>query len=418
MGLFWQEMKKIWRPGMLAVLALLGAVFYEARIGIYCKYYPGGIDGQTDVLLAGQWVARYGPTLEDAEAEEIRTVELAQAAAEADAMVAQSGIGQKYGLTTLEDFRQMREQIYEQAKLDGGKVDTGEGSPYRDLMLLGNYLFGDDAMAAPWRVQEIEGMLRSFEYERERAQGDPGQTCARENLTRRELDRIAKANYGPDEAWRGLLPWEAQAAVSETMIGLVVWLVLSTMLLVSPPLVRDRACRMRAMQWSSRKGRGVLNTQLAAALCSALVWSALNLAAILALLLGQQGYGTLAACRIIGFQTHGDTAWWNLTYGGWCILMAVLALALALSAAALAFFLARYSAGYVAMLLKLIPLAVVLEELAWRAEGSAVTLDNLIYSAFRLPFAEVYAAAALLLLGLAACFAACLRQRGRELTAD
>ena len=37
-----EEMKKIWRPGILAVLILLGFVYYTMYLEFYIQYFPNG----------------------------------------------------------------------------------------------------------------------------------------------------------------------------------------------------------------------------------------------------------------------------------------------------------------------------------------------------------------------------------------
>ena len=37
MRLFWEEMKKIWRPGILAAIVLIGAMFYWVRPEFYME---------------------------------------------------------------------------------------------------------------------------------------------------------------------------------------------------------------------------------------------------------------------------------------------------------------------------------------------------------------------------------------------
>lgn len=57
-----------------------------------------------------------------------------------------------------------------------------------------------------------------------------------------------------------------------------IWCAFSGVLLISPALVRDALHRTRAMQWTSRRGRRVLNVQMGAALLSGLLLTLLNCA--------------------------------------------------------------------------------------------------------------------------------------------
>lgn len=88
--------------------------------------------------------------------------------------------------------------------------------------------------------------------------------------------RRAEQLAEPERA-HGLLPFSVRGSTRECGRDLAVWCVLSIVLLLCPTLVRDRLRRTRAMQWTSRRGRSILNTQMAAALCSALALTAINL---------------------------------------------------------------------------------------------------------------------------------------------
>ena len=67
MELWKWELRKIWRPGILAAILLLGAVYYWMFPQFYIEYFCNGPSGEAQFDLASDWVARYGPTLEPEE---------------------------------------------------------------------------------------------------------------------------------------------------------------------------------------------------------------------------------------------------------------------------------------------------------------------------------------------------------------
>ena len=67
MALLRWELRKIWRPGILAAILLLGAVYYWMFPQFYIEYFCNGPSGEAQFDLASDWVARYGPTLEPEE---------------------------------------------------------------------------------------------------------------------------------------------------------------------------------------------------------------------------------------------------------------------------------------------------------------------------------------------------------------
>lgn len=129
---------------------------------------------------------------------------------------------------------------------------------------------------------------------------------------------------------------------------LAMWTAMSAILLLSPLLTRERLRWTREMQWSSRRGRRILHTQMADALTSALLPAVINLA-VYGLLPAVQGVAPLWDCPI--FCGQGGTLWFTWTYGQYTLALAV--------------FLPPYSENYVAMRLKAVPLVLGLGLCVW-----------------------------------------------------
>ena len=68
MSLFWQEMRKIWRPGILAALAVLGALYYMLRLSFFVEQFDGGRwlwnEQAAQYQLHLALIDRFGPILE------------------------------------------------------------------------------------------------------------------------------------------------------------------------------------------------------------------------------------------------------------------------------------------------------------------------------------------------------------------
>ena len=71
MSLFWQELKKIWRPGILVGIVLLGLIYYYMFPSFYIEHFSNGAYAQDEFGLSVEWVAQYGPTLEPEERAEL-----------------------------------------------------------------------------------------------------------------------------------------------------------------------------------------------------------------------------------------------------------------------------------------------------------------------------------------------------------
>ena len=165
-----------------------------------------------------------------------------------------------------------------------------------------------------------------------------------------------EAELASSETAHSLLLSSVKHSTQEYGKDLAVWCILSVVLLLSPTLVRDRLQGTRAMQWLSRRGRGILNVQMGAALLSALALTIVNLN-IYAIPFLAQGPLQFAACGLDGIWEWG-APWFNWTYGTYLLVLAGLFLALSLGAAGLTVFLSQYSGNYIAMPLKAVPLFV------------------------------------------------------------
>ena len=71
MELWKWELRKIWRPGILAAILLLGAVYYWMFPEFYIEYFCNGPASRAQFQLASEWVEKYGPTLEPEERAEL-----------------------------------------------------------------------------------------------------------------------------------------------------------------------------------------------------------------------------------------------------------------------------------------------------------------------------------------------------------
>lgn len=86
MALLGWELRKIWRPALLAAIALIGLVFWDIRTGFYIEHL--GSSWEDEIGLTNRWLEEYGVTIEPAERSELDG-QLAEAKAAFSAQVAQ-----------------------------------------------------------------------------------------------------------------------------------------------------------------------------------------------------------------------------------------------------------------------------------------------------------------------------------------
>ena len=391
MSLFLQEWKKIWRPGILVILLLLGAMYYNLFSSFYVRYFNNGPTAQATFDLAVEWAEKYGPTMEPSERAELDDQLTEEIRLFNETLLTYPGAAE-LGLTDYETF---------QAEYMRGSSDLETQRLFSALMNDFNY----------YRIKKLENFTANYDWHAENPWDQTDDFAAMNPAQQTRLLALEKGD-------RGFLPRSVVSSTLEYTNKLALWIVLGNVLLLSPTRVRDRLHRMRAAQWGSRRGRRVLNTQLAAGICSAFVLTAVSIV-LYAIPFVAQGPLVLARCPLFDW-TFSVYPWFDGTYGQYLIVLILMLLALGTATGALTLFLSQYSGNYVAMLLKALPLYIVLGPLfsSWLMTWPFWFrgLVNDVYSTIP-SGTEAVCVVSLLAVGMALLLTACHRQKKRELAA-
>lgn len=383
---------------MLIVLLLIGAVFYLMFLEFYIKHFPNGPNSQAAFDLAVQMVEDYGTTLEPEEFEIVKAT-WPRLLDEADGYIAAHPVAQKYSLQTYADYEVFLNENW-------------PSSENQERVLLRNYLWAAQTGNIYGRLLATDSYIRR--YESAQAQSVGKEAVPNDvNLSQGAYSHAVTLFFGQDEAWRNILPYELPEATSSYFGHLLVWMVLSVCLLLSPVLVRDRMRTMRPLQWSARRGRDILTHQFAAAMLSAFLLCTINLL-IFGGMFSTNHVGIFAHCKMFSFMLTGFS-WVNLTYGLWCAAIMGLCYLLCFGVAGIAFALSRFSGNYIAMLLKLIPVFVAGAILSPKLISSAFYYRNPLYQWTQIPMIELVVTGTVLLFGLGLCLLCLTRQRRQDL---
>lgn len=397
MALLRWELKKIWRPGLLLAIALIGAVFYQVRIGFYLEYFNTGDNwGAAQVQLASGWLETYGNAIEPEERPGL-DAQLAELEAEFAQQVAQIPGAAEAGITDYASYA-----AWVEAHSSGA--------------------WSDEANALDWEIYSntnrvMLGSLVEFMEEYDFLNGggsvlDWGGDISPDSPAHQaSVQRIEQAEA---EGVYGFLPSMVKGSTDSFFHYFAIWCAFSGVLLISPTLVRDGLHRTRAMQWTSRRGRRVLNTQMGAALLSGLLLTLLNCAVYLALFLST-GALKFRNCSMVSVWRE-SYPWFDWTYGQYLLALLGLTLVLTLAACGFTVVLSQFSSSYVAMLLKAIPLIVVLcwGVVPWTMAGAGLFSNRLVWLT-GLPGTEFICGVLAALAALALCGWTCVWQRRREL---
>lgn len=400
MSLFLQELRKIWRPGILAALLALGAVYYYIRPAFYIEYFNNGAQDEADFTLALDWVEQYGPTIEQPEREEIGH-QLAEEEARFAAYAEDNPEMASRGITDFDSFEVFRDVSYADDALYQAAKERG------DLTLGHQVLYSGETNY--FSILELRHFLAAWDGEALPVP-EAGSFADSPRLDEKCVERVQAMRA--DRAGRSILPPHVDSSTSTYAEYLAIWCVVSAILLLSPTLVRDRLHRMRPAQWSSRRGRKILHVQFAAAMASGLLLTLLNIAIYL---IPFASTGVLALWRCPLHSVFRSYPWFDWTYGQYLLALMGLILLLSLGTSGLTMVLSQYSGNYVAMLLKAIPLLAALTVLSALVMLYAFYFGNYAARFLGLSYGEVLCAALLAILGLALAALACRWQRRREL---
>ena len=391
MALLKWELKKIWRPGLLLAIALIGLVFYDARPGFYLEHFWNA----SNLRLSAGWLEAYGTTMEPEERAQLDG-QLADLEAEFAQQVAEIPGAAEAGISDYESYL-----AWDAAHQTGLTEEEHQ---------LGFTVYSNTNM------NMVESLVEFMENYDTLAEGEGPEIWGGEvgEYSPAHQPSIQRAEEVRAAGVFGFLPSAAINSADNFFHYFAIWCVFSAVLLLSPTLVRDALRRTRAMQWTSRRGRGVLNAQMGAALLSGVLLTLLNCAVYLGPFL-TTGALRFWDCSLVSVW-NAEFPWFDWTYGQYLLVLLGLTFLLTLAASGFTVVLSQFSASYVAMLLKAIPLIFVLcwgvvpWLMAWAGlfSGRPVRLTGL-------PGTEFICVSLVVLLALALCVLTLCRQRRAEL---
>lgn len=399
--IFWEELKKFWRPWALAVCFVLCILFWEIWLGFNVTYFPNGIENKKMFQFQAEWVQKYGTTLEDNEIEEIRAG-LEMLYKKAEAAFGKEQIFQKNQITTYEEFQEFQEEVF-----DSG--DEGMGNDVEDML---EYLRSDMADGVGWEIYAIEESLRFVDdFQKEGKKYYNYMLDKESGCTKKEYQNAMKVIVDT-EGWRNILEYQIPQATTNYWGGLMALGILSVMFLSALVLVHDRMCKVRPLQWSSKKGRPVIDTQFRAVLFSAFLLATIYLV-IFGGIFATNKTWLFWNCRMYSFDVI-QLCWGNWTYGTYCLLLAGIFYLVCLGSCALVFVLSRFSSHYISLLLKAIPLYIVLYSLCSNFSFEAFYYGNTLYQITKIPYIEAIAPVCFFIAGTGLAAVVCKRQRRAE----
>ena len=115
MALLGWELRKIWRPALLAAIALIGLVFWQIRTEFYIEHLGSG--WEDEIGLTNRWLEEYGVTIEPEERAELDG-QLAEAKAAFSVQVAQMDGAAEAGVRDWPSWLAWEDQYNEDARAE------------------------------------------------------------------------------------------------------------------------------------------------------------------------------------------------------------------------------------------------------------------------------------------------------------
>ena len=224
MALLKWELRKIWRPGILAAILVLGAVYYWMFPQFYIEHFTNGPQSQAQFALASGWVERYGPALEPEERAELDG-QLTEEIAAFNTQIAAIPEAAAAGLTDYMAFLSFREDYLNGVKEAGGEAD-------KDVEALLYRVYGGTNW---YTIEELEKSMEAYDVQNESPVlqiSDYQSAGYPEPMIQREMELAVS------DLRHSLLPSPVKHSTQEYGKDLAVWCVLSIVLLLSPTLVR------------------------------------------------------------------------------------------------------------------------------------------------------------------------------------
>ena len=384
-----EELKKIWRPGILLILCIISSLYYFLFMDFEITHFPNGHPNTEIFNLSVEWTEKYGLSMDESERKDAEK-QFDVLYAEAERWISALEIFRQAGIYSYKEYRRMYE-MDEKSELQSDAEWT---------------LLGEECKYVEFRIQALENLLENYdhrakEYQEQKIADATGQP-----------EKKSLEQHDTEQRYQSIMPYVVIESFSAYSSWTIVWLLLSVCILLSPLMVRDRMTRVNEHQVSSRIGRKVYWKQFGAVMLSAIALITIELFAAIAI------YATnnTQALWHNGMNSFmGYTFLREFTYGGYVMTTIAMAYVFSMSAVLIFFLLSKFSANYVSLILKLIPAFILLSILAQMVIAYSFSSINFMYQKTSITAIEPVICSALLIAGLFSCIVAGKREKRKEL---
>ena len=354
--IIWNELKKIWNVKILVILFVLSGLYFIITMNDRIQNYPSGT-WLFDVDVAHHLTEHYGTALEQDEFESFlkdREVIIS----ELDAFIASNTVFTGAGIYDFQDYENFREDFHSRYDTRG-EAETNlwiaisnEWGGVLRIQIDGEWVDFVSGNETPAAYARYIGFSNVVEMYQSQWQENINSFMESMPLSERQAQRVLEIRdsgemFGILSQHTVFHTWQ----YAQALAGLVI---LATLMLVSPLITTDRASKVKALQYSSTTGRGILRKQFAATIISAIMAATLFVLCFAGIFIGATGTQAFWMNGINSFMSF-PYHWLSVTYGQYCLLLIGLIYLLSVTAAAFAFVLSRFSQSMIVLICKAIP---------------------------------------------------------------
>ena len=390
------ELKKIWNPKLLLVIALISALFYYLFMAFLIDHYPNGWPATSDIEYARMLVERYGNTVAEEQVFAFTAEEREQLITRAEKYIKNTPVFAAAG-------------VYSYADLDALRILQSETDDLAELTQEQNdalwaFSFHGDHLGMYF--QSLNSLESDIEWFVNFMNGHYPDLW--DSINPREQSRLMQIYENGEH--NSVFHWWTYMNTTDYSFYFSVLLVLATLILVSPLIVTDRHSKLHYLQYSSKAGRRILNSQLAATLISSF---ALTTAMLLVFggIYTTNGTVIFWNSYISSVFNHGIYSTLKITYGTWVIVNIVFLYAVSLATASIAFVLSRFSNSLISLVIKLVPMCTALIYISSGLFNGLLMMNNLFYSFTRIPGMDIIICVALGIIALTSAALVLKRER-------
>lgn len=241
MRILLNEMKKILNWKMIILLVIMNSLLYFLLIDFHIKHFPNGRPELDSYNIGVEMVNKYGVEMDEGEFQDFKMIYDAQIQ-EANAYLHSHQEFVEAGIKTYEDFK---------------NIDYSSNEKLNNLR---NKVMFEEKVTAFWELQERERLIE-FYNDKERIYDVMKKYYDTNSIKR--LDELKRE--GHFQVYMEVV----LSNYKDYIYNIAITIVLSIVLIISPVFIKDRSRKLLDLQYTTRKGRNLYKTKVAAGLISA-----------------------------------------------------------------------------------------------------------------------------------------------------